>query len=131
MVLFRAEDESDRRVFASARPVFAGVVQVKVHLAGVGVSERLDFEVNHQQAAQPAVEEEEVHAIPLATDAQAALASDEGKVAAEFEQEGFKMPDESIFKIGLGLFVFEAEEFKDERVLDFFLRRDAVGGAWA
>jgi hypothetical protein len=103
VVFLGAEDEADGGGFAGARPVFAGVVQIEVHLAGVGVGEWFGLEVNHQQAAQGAVKEQEVHAIPLAADAQAALASDEGEVAAEFEQEGFEVADEGVFEFSLGV----------------------------
>ena len=40
VIFLGAEDEADGRVFARARPVFAGVVQIQMHLAGVGVGDR-------------------------------------------------------------------------------------------
>ena len=110
------------------RPVFAGVVEVEVHLAGVGVGEGAELEVEDDEAAQAAVEEDEVHAIPHAADAQAALASDEGEVAAEFEQEGFEMAHEGVFEIGLGVFVLEVEEFEHERVAQGFIHSERVAG---
>ena len=110
------------------RPVFAGVVEVEVHLAGVGVGEGAELEVEDDEAAQAAVEKDEVHAIPHAADAQAALASDEGEVAAEFEQEGFEVAHEGVFEVGLGVFVLEVEEFEHERVADGFLDGERVGG---
>ena len=58
-----AEDDDDGRVFAGVRPVFAGVAEVEVHLAGVGVGEGAELEVEDDEAAQAAVEEDEVHAI--------------------------------------------------------------------
>ena len=50
-------------------PVFAGVVEVEVHLAGVGVGELAELQVDDDQAAELAVEEEEVDAIPFVADA--------------------------------------------------------------
>ena len=38
-ILFGAQDKADGRVLASKRPVLARVVQVQVHLPGVGVGE--------------------------------------------------------------------------------------------
>ena len=39
VVMFRAEDQPDRRVFIYICPMLSGVVEVKVHLPRVGVSE--------------------------------------------------------------------------------------------
>src|SRR5437899_778669 len=96
LVLLRAEDQADGRVLARLHPVIAGIVEVEVHLAGIGVGELADLEVDDDQAPEPAVEEEEVDPVPLVTDAQAALAADEGELAAEFQQEGLEMVDERL-----------------------------------
>jgi len=55
--------------------MLAGVVQIKMHLPGVGMSESPKLKINHHQAAKPPVKEEQVYAIPLVVDAQAALAA--------------------------------------------------------
>ena len=72
------------------------VVEIEVHLPGISVGELADLEVNYHQAAEPAVEEEEVDAIPLVADAQATLATDEGKLAAQLEEEGLEVVDERL-----------------------------------
>jgi len=123
-----AEDDADGRIFAFLRPVLAGVAEVEVHLAGIGVVEGAEIEVNDDEAAQVAVEEDEVHAIPLAAHTEAALASDEGEVAAEFEQEGFEVADEGVFEVGLGVFVAEVEELEHERVAHGFVHAVGVAG---
>jgi hypothetical protein len=97
-------------------------------LTGVGVVEGAELEVYDDEAAQAAVEEDEVHAIPRAADAEAALASDEGEVAAEFEQEGFEVADEGVFEVGFGVFVAEVEEFEHERVAQGFIGAEGVAG---
>ncbi len=72
-VLLSAEDDADRRVFALVVPVFPGVVQIKVHLPGVGVGELAELQVDDDQAAEFAVEEQEVDPVPLVADAEPLL----------------------------------------------------------
>ena len=128
LVLLGAEDEADRRVLVGVRPVLAGVVEVEVHLPGVGVRELAELEVDDDEAAQPAVEEEQVDAIPLVADAEPPLAADEGEVAAQLEQEALELPDERLLQIALGVLVLQAEELEDEGILDLLLGRDRVPG---
>ena len=97
-----------------------------MHLAGVGVGELAELQIEEDQAAQAAMEEEQVHAIPVVADAQAALAADEGEVVAEFEQEAFQMADEGFFQLGLGVFILQVEELQDERIFDSSSGRDGV-----
>ena len=56
-VLLGAEDEPHGRILASERPVLTGVVQVEVHLAGVGVRELAQLQVDDDQALEAAVKE--------------------------------------------------------------------------
>jgi len=70
-----------------------------MHLAGIGVGELADLEVDDDQATEPAVEAEEVDSIPLVTDAQAALAADEGELAAQLEEEGLEVVDERLLQV--------------------------------
>jgi hypothetical protein len=67
------------------------------------------------------VKEKKIDAIPFAADAQPALATDEGKVAAELEQEVLKVPQERFLEVSLGIFVFQPKEFENERVAHFFV----------
>ena len=53
--------------------------------------ELADLQINDYKAPQFAVKEKKIDAIPFAADAQPALATDEGKVAAELEQELLKV----------------------------------------
>ena len=104
------------------------VVEIEVHLPGISVGELADLEVNYHQAAEPAVEEEEVDAIPLVADAQATLATDEGKLAAQLEEEGLEVVDERLFQIVLGVLVLETEELEDERIAHLFVGAEGVAG---
>ena len=71
-----------------------------MHLPGIGVGELAKLQVDDDEAAQTPVEEQQIDPIPLAADAQAALASDKGKIAAEFHEESLQMTDEGVLEIG-------------------------------
>ena len=88
----------------------------KIHLAHVGVDESAKLEINNHQTTQPPVEKQQVHAKPFVADSQPLLPSDEGKLVAEFEQEGFKMANERIFQITFGVLVFQVEKFEHQRI---------------
>jgi hypothetical protein len=76
-----------------------------VHLARIGVRELANLQINDDKAPQFAVKEKKIDAIPFAADAQPALATDEGKVAAELEQEVLKVPQERFLEIAFGILV--------------------------
>lgn len=44
--LSRAEDETHRRIFSFLQPVLAGIIQIKVHLSGVGIDEFIYTDAN-------------------------------------------------------------------------------------
>ena len=94
IVLFRAEDQADRRVLIGEGPVLASIGEVKIHLSGIGVAEAPDFEVDDDQTAKPAVKEEQVNALPFVSDPEPPLAADEGELVPEFEQEVLQVPNE-------------------------------------
>jgi len=56
--------------FRRLHPVLAGVVQVQVHLARIGVGEAAELEIEYDEAPQSAVKEEQVDAIPVVVDSQ-------------------------------------------------------------
>lgn len=92
------------------------------------MTEPAEFQIQDDEAAQAAMVEQQVHAIPFVVKAQPALAADEGEVVAEFEQEGFELANEAVLQVGLGVFVAQAKEFEDERVADFLVGADGVAG---
>ncbi|HJW37342.1 MAG TPA: hypothetical protein VJ420_01820 [Candidatus Udaeobacter sp.] len=86
--------------------------------------ELANLQINDHKASPFAVKEKEIDAIPFAADSQPALATDEGKVAAELEQEVLKVSQERLFKVGPRVFVFQSEKFENERVAHFFIGGD-------
>lgn len=98
VIVLGAEDQADGRGLAGAHPMLGGVAEVKKHLAGVGVRELADLEVDDHQATQGAMEEEQIDAIPLIIDAQPFLPADEGEVAAQLQEEGLQLPNEGFFR---------------------------------
>jgi hypothetical protein len=62
--LFRAEDESNRRIFSRLHPMFAGIIEIEVHLPGIGVAELAYLEVDDDQTPQATVKEEEIDTEP-------------------------------------------------------------------
>ena len=102
-----------------------GVVKVQVHLAGIGVGELADLEVDDHQAPEAAVEEQQIDAEPLVADAQAPLAADEGKVVSD-SAVSLEVRDERFLQIVLGILVLEIEELQDERVSNCLLGREGI-----
>ena len=57
-VFFRAQDEADGWILAVERPMLAGVVEVEMHLPGIGMRESIELQVDDHEAAQATVEKE-------------------------------------------------------------------------
>src|SRR5579863_4115485 len=108
------------------RPMLAGIVQIKIHLPGVGMGEFSELEVDENQTSKPTVKEQEVHPVPFVTDPQTFLPGHEREIVAEFKQEMLKMTNQSIFEVGLRVFVAQAEELQNEWIADLLLRRDVI-----
>ena len=90
------------------------IVQVEVHLPGIGVAEAADLQVNDHEASQAAVKEQQVNPVPLAADAQPSLAADEAEVVTQLQEEGLQVAYERILQVALGVLVLEVEELQDE-----------------
>jgi hypothetical protein len=108
--------------------VFAGVVEIEVHLPGIGIAELAHLEVNDDQASQAAVKQEEIDAKPGVVDTEPLLPTEKSEVVAQLQQKIGEIVDECLFKIAFRLFVLEAEKLKHERVFNGFLRRDGIAG---
>ena len=72
-------------------PVFPRIVEIEVHLSGVGVGEFADLQVDDHQTSQATMEKEQVHPIPFVADAQTLLPADEAEIAAQ--APGERSPD--------------------------------------
>ena len=63
--LLRAEDQANWRILAGLHPVFAGVVEVHMHLPRICIAKPIYLEIHDQQGFQVAVEEDEIDAEPI------------------------------------------------------------------
>ena len=106
--------------------MFAREVAIKVHLPDVGVDECADFQVNDEQATQSPMEEHQIHPKPFVADPQSPLPPNKRKLVAEFQQKIFQMPDERVFQIALGVFIFQVKKFQKQRIADFFIGGNCV-----
>ena len=115
-VSFRAQYQPHRRVLVRMGPVLARVVQIQVHLAGIGVCELTEFQVHDHQGPKAAMEKNQVDPIPFGSDAQPFLSGDESEVVAQFQKELLEALNESILEFRLRIFVLQIQELEDERV---------------
>ena|ERR1035438_3016 len=67
--------------------MLASIVQIEIHLSGVGVGKLADLQVDDNQAAQSPMEEKQVDAIPFCADTEPPLARNEREIVAEFQKE--------------------------------------------
>jgi len=102
-----AEDEADGWVLPGARPVLARVVQVQVHLAGIGVRELPELEVDDDKATQQAMKEDEIDPVLLVIEPQAPLAPHEREIISQLEEKCLQSRDECSFQIALRILVLE------------------------
>ena len=88
--------------------------------------ERADFQVNDDKTTQPPVKEQQVHPKPFVPDSQPLLSRDEREFVAEFEQKSFKVSNQGILQVALGVFILQIQEFENQRVADFFISRHSI-----
>ena len=128
VVLPAAQDQADRLVLARHGHLFAGVVEVQVHLPRVGVAELAELQVEDDQAAEPAVEQDEVHAVPLVADAYAPLAGHEGEGIAHFQEKRLHVADDRLLEVALAVLVLEVQELEQVRIAYGLFEGDGVFG---
>ena len=73
--------------------MLAGVIQIHVHLACIGVAELSDLEINDDQTFEQAMEEQQIDTKPVIIQPQTPLSSEKGKIVAKFYQKICQMPD--------------------------------------
>jgi len=56
-----------------------------MHLSRIRVREFAEFEINNDETSEPSVEEHQVDSIPLVSNAQSMLASDESEITPKFQ----------------------------------------------
>jgi hypothetical protein len=81
-VLFGTENEADRRILIRQGPMFASIVQVEIHLSGIGVRELADLQIDNNETAQTPIEEQQVDAVPFRAYAEPPLARNECEIVA-------------------------------------------------
>ncbi len=111
VVVFIAQNQTDRRIFARFAPMFVGITCVKKHLSNVGVRQFSEFQINNDKAFQTAIEQNQIHAKPFVADAQTLLPADEGETRAELEQKIFQMFDDGFFEFEFRVFVLHIRHY--------------------
>ena len=90
-ISFRAQYQPHRRVLVRMGPMLARVVQIQVHLTGIGVSEFTEFQIHDYESPKAAVEENEINPVPFGSDAQPFLPSDECEIVAQFQRNCWRL----------------------------------------
>jgi len=73
LVAFGAEDQPHGRVLCWVGPMLSGVIQIKVHLASIGVREFTCLEVDKYEAPKAAVKKHQINAVPFIADPEAPM----------------------------------------------------------
>ena len=97
--------------------------QVEVHLPGVLGLELAFLQVDHDEAAELQMVEQQIDVEVAVADVQVDLAADEGEALAEFQQEAFELMQEFGFQLPLVEGLFEREEVEDVRILEGLLHQ--------
>src|SRR5579864_7799657 len=58
MIPLGAQDQPNRWVLAGKRPVFAGVIQVQMHLSCIPMRESSQLEINDDETSEPSVKKQ-------------------------------------------------------------------------
>src|SRR2546423_1615941 len=117
-VVLRAENQPNGGVLVWVRPMFAGIVQIKVHLPGIGVSEFSKLQLYDDKSFESPMKEKQIDPIPFRSDPKALLSGYESKVISQLHKELFQFADKRLFEFGFRVFVLEPEEFEHERIFD-------------
>jgi len=71
--------------------MLAGVVEIEIHLAGIGMGEFPELQLHNNQRSKSTVKEEQVNSIPCRADPKAFLSRHEGEIVPELQQELFEL----------------------------------------
>lgn len=94
MAFVGAQDQAHWRVLIWVGPMLLGIVAVHMHLPHIGMGQATQLQVDDDQAAQLAMEEQQIDPIPGLVDTQPALPPDEGEAFPQFQQEVFQPLDQ-------------------------------------
>jgi hypothetical protein len=76
--------------------MLAGVVEIEIHLAGIGMGEFPKLQFHNNQRPKSTVKEEQVYSIPFRADPKAFLSRHEGEIVLELQQELFELANSRI-----------------------------------
>jgi len=91
VVLVGAEDDADGGAVVRPAPQVVVEADIHIHLADVLVCEFLCLEVEEHEAFEQVIVEHQVKVEVTRLGADALLASDEGKVFAQFQEKGLEV----------------------------------------
>ena len=103
VVFLRAQNQPDRRDVPRGHFLLAVVVEVHVHLPGVGVGERPELEVDQHVALEDAVVEDQVDEVVVVVEGDALLPRLEAKAAAHLDQKGLQVVDDGLLQVALSV----------------------------
>ena len=107
MAFVGAQDQTHRRILVRVGPMLFGIVAVHMHLPHIGMGQAAQLQVDDDQAAQLAMEEQQIHPIPGLVDAQTTLPPDEGEAFTQLQQEVFQPLNQGRFQVGFRILVLE------------------------
>jgi len=87
--------------------MFARVVQVQIHLSGVGMRELADLQIDDNEALQLSAKKQQVDLVPCRTDAQSLLSGNEGEIVTHLKQQFFDLPDQRVLQVRLFVFALQ------------------------
>lgn len=122
VVLFLAEDETERGAVAFRAHLAVDGFQVEVHLAGKLRLEPARLEFDHDVAVEPHVVEEQVDEEFVSADGDPVLAADVGEPLAEFHEEAGHVGGELVFEVAFPHGLSTGDEIEEVAVLE-----DALG----
>jgi hypothetical protein len=77
--------------------MFAGVVEIKVHLPGIGIAELAHLEVDDDQTPQASVKEEEIDTKPSVIETKPLLSAKKSEVITQLQQKISEIVNERRF----------------------------------
>jgi len=128
-VLALAQDHADARSVVGVAKLVVSRRQIEVHLAGELGLELLDFEVDHHEAAQAEMVEEEVDVVILTGHLEVVLAADKGEALSKLEDQGADVFQQAAFKLALRHLGAECQEVEAVGVFDELLGKFRLRGA--
>jgi hypothetical protein len=127
LVFVLAEDEPDGGLVRGVAQAVIHRIQVEIHLAGVLGPEAAHLQVDHDEAAQAQVIEEQINVEVLAPHLQVNLAADPGEARSEGHEEFLKVAEQAGLELAFMKGLLQREEVKDVGILQQLGRKVGLG----